>query len=215
MALSGGGFEVKSFLFRCARMSSSPLVSRKGRHQQRYDNQRRLVAGCIPYKLNIEDDTQSDDLLDRVEVLMITSPGRNDLIFPKGGWETDETAGEAACREALEEAGVRGILNDTVLGVWEFRSKSTQDTCSVEGVCRGYMFALEVTEELECYPEKDSHQRQWVHVAEAYKRCRYDWMREALNSFKNLLTGKPVSTVPELSESSGFWIAKPNAIALC
>ncbi|RRT82725.1 hypothetical protein B296_00006946 [Ensete ventricosum] len=84
-------------------MSSSPLLSRKGRDQQRYDNQRRLVAGyenqlrllcliypccsglgrCIPYKLNREDDTGSDDLLDRVEVLMITSPGRHDLIFPK------------------------------------------------------------------------------------------------------------------------------------
>lgn len=29
----------------------------------------------------------------------------------QGGWESDETVEEAACREALEEAGVRGILN--------------------------------------------------------------------------------------------------------
>lgn len=29
----------------------------------------------------------------------------------QGGWENDETLGEAACREALEEAGVRGIIN--------------------------------------------------------------------------------------------------------
>jgi 8-oxo-dGTP pyrophosphatase MutT (NUDIX family) len=28
----------------------------------------------------------------------------------QGGWETDETVEEAACREALEEAGVRGLL---------------------------------------------------------------------------------------------------------
>lgn len=28
----------------------------------------------------------------------------------QGGWEDDETVAEAACREALEEAGVRGIL---------------------------------------------------------------------------------------------------------
>lgn len=28
----------------------------------------------------------------------------------QGGWETDETAEEAACREAYEEAGVRGDL---------------------------------------------------------------------------------------------------------
>lgn len=29
----------------------------------------------------------------------------------QGGWEDDETVEEAACREALEEAGVKGILN--------------------------------------------------------------------------------------------------------
>ena len=28
----------------------------------------------------------------------------------QGGWENDETVEQAACREALEEAGVRGIL---------------------------------------------------------------------------------------------------------
>lgn len=32
------------------------------------------------------------------------------LIYLQGGWESDETVEEAACREALEEAGVRGVL---------------------------------------------------------------------------------------------------------
>nr|XP_009404726.1 PREDICTED: nudix hydrolase 13, mitochondrial isoform X2 [Musa acuminata subsp. malaccensis] len=178
------------------------------------------VSRCIPYKLNnIDGDNQSCDLLDRVEVLMVTSPGRLDFVFPKGGWENDETAGEAACREALEEAGVRGTLNDTALGVWEFRSKSTQKACSLEGTCKGYMFALEVTEELDCYPEKDSRDRKWVPVGEAYKLCRYDWMRKALDSFKDLLRGRRIPTVPELSEPPSLCIVKPSAadhaIALC
>lgn len=30
--------------------------------------------------------------------------------FQQGGWETDETVAEAAARESLEEAGVRGEL---------------------------------------------------------------------------------------------------------
>ena len=30
--------------------------------------------------------------------------------FPKGGWEEDESAREAAARETVEEAGVRGVL---------------------------------------------------------------------------------------------------------
>ena len=33
----------------------------------------------------------------------------------QGGWETDETVEEAACREALEEAGVRGLLQVCLL----------------------------------------------------------------------------------------------------
>lgn len=72
-----------------------------------------------------------------IEVLMISSPKRDDLVFPKvlrivcidnfhqyetfniesfvsilwqGGWEDDETVIQAACREALEEAGVKGNL---------------------------------------------------------------------------------------------------------
>nr|DAD39353.1 TPA_asm: hypothetical protein HUJ06_013676 [Nelumbo nucifera] len=32
---------------------------------------------------------------------------------------------------------------------WEFRSKSRQDICFLEGGCRGYMFASKVFEELE------------------------------------------------------------------
>lgn len=32
-------------------------------------------------------------------------------LYFQGGWEDDETVNEAACREALEEAGVKGILD--------------------------------------------------------------------------------------------------------
>ncbi|XP_039013103.1 nudix hydrolase 13, mitochondrial-like [Hibiscus syriacus] len=153
----------------------SYLPARKGRHRQRYTDHLRLVAGCIPYRL--ENDTEES----RISVLMISTPNRDDLVFPKGGWEDDETVHEAACREALEEAGVKGILDvGGSTGVWEFRSKSKQNSCSLEGGCRGYMFALEVTEELDSWAEQITYNRKWVSPEEAYKLCRYDWMREAL-----------------------------------
>ncbi|MBA0572424.1 hypothetical protein Golob_002766, partial [Gossypium lobatum] len=152
----------------------SYLPARKGRHRQRYEDNLRLVAGCIPYRL--EKDVEDS----RISVLMISTPNRDDLVFPKGGWEDDETVNEAACREALEEAGVKGILDEEPLGVWEFRSKSKQNSCSLEGGCRGYMFALEVTEELDSWAEQSIYKRQWVSPEEAYKLCRYDWMSEAL-----------------------------------
>ncbi|KAJ6388306.1 hypothetical protein OIU77_026808 [Salix suchowensis] len=140
------------------------LLARTGRHRQRYVDQFRLVAGCIPYKLekNVED--QGSNVEDRVLVLMISTPKRDDLVFPKGGWEDDETLDEAACREAIEEAGVKGILDENPLGVWEFRSKSSQNSCTLAGGCRGYMFGLQVTEELDHWPGQASYSRKWVSV---------------------------------------------------
>ncbi|XP_076887117.1 nudix hydrolase 13, mitochondrial-like [Bidens hawaiensis] len=160
---------------------SSSIVARTGRHLQRYDNNLRLVSGCIPYR---QDKTKDEN---RIEVLMVSSPNRDDMVFPKGGWESDETVEEAACREALEEAGVRGILQGDSLGVWEFRSKSKQEACSQEGGCKGYMFALQVTEELETWPEKNNRNRKWVVIEEAFAVCRYDWMRNALKEFVKVI----------------------------
>ncbi|XVF44353.1 hypothetical protein PTKIN_Ptkin02bG0113700 [Pterospermum kingtungense] len=156
------------------------LPARKGRHRQRYEDHLRLVAGCIPYRVEKDVEEGNGNVNSRITVLMISTPNRDDLVFPKGGWEDDETVHEAACREALEEAGVKGILGEDPLGVWEFRSKSRQNSCSLEGGCRGYMFALEVTEELDSWAEQTSYNRKWLSPEEAYKFCRYDWMRDAL-----------------------------------
>ena len=65
---------------------------------------------CIPYRFKDGHDDKETSL-EHIEVAMITSPGRHDLVFPKGGWENDETVHEAACREAYEEAGLRGELH--------------------------------------------------------------------------------------------------------
>ncbi|XP_064988272.1 nudix hydrolase 16, mitochondrial-like isoform X2 [Musa acuminata AAA Group] len=90
----------------------SDLVARTGRHQQRYEAGCRLVSGCIPFRYRNCDDTSDakPDPEKEVEVLMINSPSGPGLLFPKGGWENDETVEEAAVREALEEAGVRGDI---------------------------------------------------------------------------------------------------------
>ncbi|KAI4350416.1 hypothetical protein L6164_004874 [Bauhinia variegata] len=162
-------------------MSSTP--ARIGRHRQRYEDNLRLVSGCIPYRLRNEE----GDAEDTIEVLMVSSPNRDDLVFPKGGWENDETVIQAACREALEEAGVKGIPREIPLGKWEFRSKSSQDICSLVGGCRGYMFALEVTEELETWPEQKNRDRQWLSIREAFRLCRYEWMCRALEEFLRVM----------------------------
>ncbi|KAH9680213.1 hypothetical protein WN944_023939 [Citrus x changshan-huyou] len=182
----------------------SELVARTGRHQQRYEAGCRLVAGCIPFKYrnrNCEEgdgDGDGDGRSEKiVEVLMINSTSGPGLLFPKGGWENDETVEEAALREALEEAGVRGHLKE-FLGYYDFKSKTLQDEFSPEGLCKAAMFALLVKEELESWPEQSTRQRSWLTVPEAIECCRHPWMQEALEKgFLKLYADHMISTSKE------------------
>ncbi|KAF0924912.1 hypothetical protein E2562_014988 [Oryza meyeriana var. granulata] len=79
------------------------------------------------------------------------------------------------------------------LGLWVFRSKSSQnDGESPRGACKGYIFALEVTEELVRWPEQDTHGRRWVSPEDAFRLCRYDWMRKALAALLDRWQGEIV-----------------------
>ncbi|PSR88125.1 Nudix hydrolase [Actinidia chinensis var. chinensis] len=156
------------------------LVSRTGRHSQKYSKGRRLVVGCIPYRYKTctEKDTENDEL----EVLVITSQKGQGMLFPKGGWELDESLEEAALRETLEEAGVLGKVEGEELGKWSFKSKS-------RGIYHeGRMFALLVTEQLDLWPEKNLRQRIWMNVGEAREVCQHGWMQEALDILVDRLT---------------------------
>ncbi|XP_052173552.1 nudix hydrolase 16, mitochondrial-like [Diospyros lotus] len=157
----------------------SELVARTGRHQQRYEAGFRLIAGCIPFRYRNFVEGNGDTSAKDVEVLMINSTSGPGLLFPKGGWENDENVEEAALREALEEAGVRGDLLH-FLGYYKFKSKTLQDEFSPEGLCKAAVFALLVKEELESWPEQSTRQRTWLAVPEAIDCCRHPWMREAL-----------------------------------
>ncbi|XP_074579448.1 nudix hydrolase 17, mitochondrial-like [Curcuma longa] len=145
------------------------LVSRQGRQLQRYSkNGSRLVVGCIPYKFNSGEEADKS-----VEVLVVSSPKGNGVVFPKGGWETDETIKEAASREAMEEAGVQGHI-ERKLGKWTYKSRT------YDAYYEGTMFPLHVTQELGDWPEMHTRERKWVTVDEAKEGCQHPWMKEAL-----------------------------------
>ncbi|KAL2501892.1 Nudix hydrolase 16 [Forsythia ovata] len=174
----------------------SELVARTGRQQQRYEDGYRLIAGCIPFKYsNVEEN--GGDTSKNVEILMISSTSGPGLVFPKGGWENDETVEEAALREAMEEAGVRGDLVH-FLGYYPFKSKTLQDEFSPEGLCKAAMYALLVKEELESWPEKIHRQRSWLTIPEAIKCCTNAWMREAVEKgFSNWHADCMIHTLPK------------------
>ncbi|KAF5742460.1 nudix hydrolase 16 mitochondrial-like [Tripterygium wilfordii] len=176
----------------------SDLVARMGRHQQRYDDGCRLVAGCIPFRYTNSDESDDANTEKVVEVLMINSTSGPGLLFPKGGWENDETVEEAAVREAVEEAGVRGELME-FLGQYHFKSKTHRDEFCPEGLCKAAMFALFVKEELDSWPEQSTRTRRWLKIPEVLESCRHQWMREAFEcGFTNWLANKESSTGEDL-----------------
>ena len=59
---------------------------------------------------------------------------------------------------------IEATLCQDFLGYYEFRSKTLQDECSPEGLCKAAMFALFVKEELESWPEQSTRKRSWLVV---------------------------------------------------
>ena len=108
---------------------------------------------------------------------------------------------EAAARESLEEAGLRGELQargqpwrqwrslglrsrestfshpalPQELGKFPFTSKSSH--------CEAHVFVMRVTEELAVWPEREGRRRVWFSVQDALLRCRHDWMRRAISEW--------------------------------
>lgn len=116
------------------------------------------LCRCIPYRYKEEEIIDDDGNYVRkneVEVLVVSSQKCQKLMFPKGGWEMDESVEEAACRECLEEAGVIGMV-EAELGQWSFISKRYGT------YYEGHMFPLFVKEQLDLWPEQHVRTRLWV-----------------------------------------------------
>jgi 8-oxo-dGTP pyrophosphatase MutT (NUDIX family) len=102
--------------------------------------------------LPIRRDTQGD-----VEVLLVTSRETRRWIIPKGWPWPDRDDHLAAAEEAREEAGVSGVSSGRFLGTYAYdkRLLGCQQHVVVD------VFLLEVTEELERWPECHQRDRAW------------------------------------------------------
>ncbi|XP_042504178.1 nudix hydrolase 18, mitochondrial-like [Macadamia integrifolia] len=173
----------------CKSSKMVSLVSRTGRNLQRYREGRRIVVGCVPYryKNGKHPSCESTNTIDdegELEILVISSQKGHGMLFPKGGWESDESIEDAAERETEEEAGVRGEVQRK-LGEWPFKSR--RYNTFYEGV----MFPLLVKEQLDQWPEKNHRRRMWMTVAEAREVCQHHWMKEALDRLVKRLMQQP------------------------
>merc|ERR1712054_500121 len=90
---------------------------------------------------------------------------RDTLIFPKGGWEEDETASKAAIRETWEEAGVTGDII-AELGSFYFESKRAKKKGYAGGDCICDLFLLKIHKVMDDWPEARIRKRKWLRYDE-------------------------------------------------
>ena len=99
-----------------------------------------------------------------VEILLITSRETGRWVIPKGWPMPGHDAAESAAQEAYEEAGVRGQMTAKAIGHYGY-SKRLRGGAKMH--FRVDVFAMEVTEILDLWPEAHERTRQWLSSAEA------------------------------------------------
>ena len=85
----------------------------------------------------------------------------------------------AAEKEAFEEGGVRGRIYSRSIGV--FCTRKEQDGASI--LIEVDVFPLEVTQQLERWPEMEQRERRWLPVKDAARAVRESELQAIINSF--------------------------------
>jgi len=109
----------------------------------------------------------------QLTVLLITSRGRGKWIFPKGGLIDGMTPWESAAREAYEEAGVEGEIDQTPIGRY-FLPVTDERPKPVEVD----VFALRVIRQREDWKEQGSRYRHWAVLPEAKRLITHDGLAD-------------------------------------
>jgi ADP-ribose pyrophosphatase YjhB (NUDIX family) len=131
----------------------------------------RQVA-ALPYR-------HVDGFARRIEVLLVTNSS-NRWIIPKGDIDGGMAPHRAAEKEAFEEGGVRGHISDQRIGTFRTRKR----LYGVAIPTRVDVFPLEVTEELQRWPEMEQRERRWLALDEAAETVREPELREIISAFR-------------------------------
>lgn len=126
-------------------------------------------SGVIPYRKHNGD----------IEVLIISTRNANWTI-PKGIIELNHTPQESALKEAVEEAGVWGLVDDEKAGSYKYKKW--------DGVCKVKVYKMRVTKVLTKWEEDNFRDRLWVPLFEVPKSIKHKKLVKIIvNSFEKEL----------------------------
>lgn len=129
-------------------------------------------AGAIPYAI----------VDGQLAVLLVTSRRTGRWVFPKGGLMEGLDPHEAAAQEALEEAGVEGIVAGQPLGVWRTIKRRGVTVKPIEVD----MYPLRVTQQHETWEEQHERRRHWAGLREARTLLYDPYLADLAAMLKNV-----------------------------
>jgi 8-oxo-dGTP pyrophosphatase MutT (NUDIX family) len=110
---------------------------------------------ALPYRV---------DTAGGLEVMLITSRGTGRWVIPKGWPMKGRSPPKAAEREAMEEAGIAGVVSKMPIGHYHYVKLQAG---ARDQLCTVHVFPLRVRREKVTWLERDQRQRQWFAPAVA------------------------------------------------
>ena len=115
----------------------------------------------------------------RLEIMLVSSRETRRWIIPKG-WPMAGRSGSAAAGiEAMEEAGLLGVLSKEPIGQYFYQKRFSRDvqTCRVE------VFSLQVVRQRDDWPEKHERCTEWFSAEEAKELVSDPELGELISAF--------------------------------
>ena len=127
-------------------------------------------SGVLPYRIR----------QGKLEIMLVSSSNNKRWVIPKGIVDPGLTPQQSAVKEAFEEAGIKGFVDNNKLGDYQYRKWGAK--CSVA------VYPLEVTTVLPETEWEESHrERKWVSPKKAAKLIANPELSDLIKLFeKNL-----------------------------
>lgn len=135
-----------------------------------------LQTGALPWRLGARS---------RPEILLVTGRRSGRWMIPKGWPMIGRSLADAAAREAFEEAGIRGRIDQQPLGSFGHAKRGLFGTINVEIL----VHPLAVEEELPEWPEKAQRTRRWFPLKEAVALVESEGLRLLIGRLEKHLSG--------------------------
>ena len=116
-----------------------------------------------------------------IEILLVTSRETRRWVTPKGGRMAGKTDAEAAAQEALEEAGVEGVVAGVPLGTFRYLKVLKRRAPRWWVVA---LYGLEVTAVHRAWEEQAERERVWLSRNEAADRVDEPDLKALIAAFE-------------------------------